>query len=159
MYEESKGLIGTIVAAVVVTGIGVGGVVGSLAGRHAAHVQTTLQHHEQRVNDSTNAVIMEFQMLLHALQDGRQERMSEFEDWLAGRGFDTPRGSPHSTAHFVVARLYRIQHELTDLMRALEAREVADAAVTHGAAEALDGIEGQVGAIRTDLSPQENAGE
>ena len=161
MDKETKWLIGSIVAAVIVTGIGVGAVVSSLVGHQVAHVWNAMRDHEQRVNDSNSRVILELQMLLRPLQDDHREQMGDVEGKLSRirRSLDALRDSSRGTTHGVVEGLQRIKHELTALSRDIEARAPAVAAATPGVAETLEGIRRQLTEIERRLSALDAEGE
>ena len=119
--RDTKWMIGTIVAAVIATGIGVGVVVSLLAGNETAHVWKALRDHERRVNDSNNAVIMEVRTLRDTLRNDYLEHRSELDETLNGvrQSLDALKDSPYGRARRVAILLRGIERELTEMRRRL----------------------------------------
>ena len=151
--RDTKWMIGTIVAAVIATGIGVGVVVSLLAGNETAHVWKALRDHERRVNDSNNAVIMEVRTLLHTLRDDDRDRRGDLEQALnrVRRSLDDLMDSPYGTACRAIMLLHGIERELTEMRRCLS--DTDDSA--ESSAGALENIERQLAEILRRLPEPE----
>ena len=78
--NDVKWMIGMVVAAVIVSGIGVAAIVVAVVVPQFSRLESDMRHQEERVRSSNNDLLLELQVLFAGMRDDYRDRMHGVED-------------------------------------------------------------------------------